>query len=81
MPYTLVHHSLQPSTLCLQEFVKDTTGAGDAFIGALCYGLAANMSVDKMMVLAAVVAACKCTALGARPGLPGWQQLDSRLLA
>lgn len=61
--------------------VADTTGAGDAFIGSVLYGLATGMPVERIMQLGAAVAACKCTALGARPGLPSRQQLLPELLA
>lgn len=58
----------------------DTTGAGDAFVGSLVVGLVADLSIEAMLRLAAVVAACKCTALGARPGLPYADQLSDALL-
>ncbi|KAL4458589.1 hypothetical protein ABPG75_013454 [Micractinium tetrahymenae] len=61
--------------------VVDTTGAGDAFIGSIVYGLATGMPVRKAVQLAAVVAACKCTALGPRPGLPRRANLAPSLLA
>lgn len=64
----------------VQESVVDTTGAGDAFIGALIYGLSTAMPPDRMLRLAAVVAAAKCTALGARTGLPHRSQLSQGLL-
>lgn len=59
--------------------VIDTTGAGDSFIGSVLYGLCTGMSRDKMLQLASVVAACKCTALGARAGLPYRSQLAADL--
>eukprot|EP00268_Persea_americana_P021191 TRINITY_DN2116_c0_g2_i3.p1 TRINITY_DN2116_c0_g2~~TRINITY_DN2116_c0_g2_i3.p1 ORF type:complete len:412 (+),score=94.79 TRINITY_DN2116_c0_g2_i3:172-1407(+) len=48
----------------------DTTGAGDAFIGAILYAICADMSPEKMLPFAAKVAAANCRALGARTGLP-----------
>ncbi|KAK8494012.1 hypothetical protein V6N12_035176 [Hibiscus sabdariffa] len=53
----------------------DTTGAGDAFIGAVLYvflflALCAGMPQEKMLPFAARVAATGCRALGARAGLP-----------
>ncbi|KAK9206437.1 hypothetical protein WN943_016713 [Citrus x changshan-huyou] len=48
----------------------DTTGAGDAFIGAVLYALCANMPPEKMLPFAAQVAAAGCRALGARTSLP-----------
>ncbi|XP_030549459.1 ribokinase-like isoform X3 [Rhodamnia argentea] len=48
----------------------DTTGAGDAFIGAILYALCMNMPPEKMLPFAATVAAAGCKELGARTGLP-----------
>ncbi|KAL7226325.1 hypothetical protein ACSBR1_021441 [Camellia fascicularis] len=48
----------------------DTTGAGDAFIGAVLYAICASMQPEKMLLFAAQVAAAGCRALGARAGLP-----------
>lgn len=50
--------------------MKDTTGAGDASVGCLLYGLIQKMSPPAILRLAAVVSACKCTEFGARTGLP-----------
>ncbi|KAI0500458.1 hypothetical protein KFK09_018670 [Dendrobium nobile] len=55
----------------------DTTGAGDAFIGAILYALCAGMPAEKMLPFASQVAAAGCRALGARSGLP-WHT-DPRL--
>ncbi|XP_027352019.1 ribokinase-like [Abrus precatorius] len=55
----------------------DTTGAGDAFIGAVLYAICANFAKEKMLRFAATVAGAKCRALGARSGLP--YRTDPRL--
>ncbi|GMI98676.1 hypothetical protein like AT4G28706 [Hibiscus trionum] len=55
----------------------DTTGAGDAFIGAVLYALCAGMPPENMLPFAAQVAATGCRALGARAGLP--HRTDPRL--
>ncbi|AES81669.2 pfkB family carbohydrate kinase [Medicago truncatula] len=55
----------------------DTTGAGDAFIGAIMYAICSNMAPEIMLPFAAQVAAAKCRALGARTGLP--HRTDPRL--
>ncbi|RWR80460.1 ribokinase isoform X4 [Cinnamomum micranthum f. kanehirae] len=55
----------------------DTTGAGDAFIGAILYAICADMLPEKMLPFAAQVAAANCRALGARTGLP--RRADPRL--
>lgn len=69
------------SAVCvLQGGVEDTTGAGDAFIGTMLYGVVHHMAPGDMLRLAAVVAACKCTALGARPGLPLVKSISPELL-
>jgi hypothetical protein len=60
--------------------VADTTGAGDAFIGSVMYGITTGMTPEQILRLGAVVAACKCTMLGARPGLPRRDQLAAQLL-
>jgi hypothetical protein len=60
--------------------VADTTGAGDAFIGSVLYSLTTGLQPQQMMRLGAAVAACKCTALGARPGLPSRRQLSAEVL-
>lgn len=63
--------SIPPSELV------DTTGCGDAFIGAVLHGLSAEMPPEKMLPFACQVAGIKCRAIGARTGLP-WQS-DPRL--
>ncbi|KAG5413244.1 hypothetical protein IGI04_000811 [Brassica rapa subsp. trilocularis] len=60
------------------EELVDTTGAGDAFIGAVLYALCAGMPPEKMLPFATQVAACNCRALGARTGLP--HRTDPRLV-
>ncbi|KAI6694519.1 hypothetical protein NL676_022229 [Syzygium grande] len=55
----------------------DTTGAGDAFIGAVLYALCMNMPPEQMLPFAATVAAAGCKELGARTGLP--KRTDRRL--
>ncbi|GAB2227657.1 hypothetical protein Droror1_Dr00009484 [Drosera rotundifolia] len=55
----------------------DTTGAGDAFIGAVLYALCAGMPPETMLSFAAQVAGAGCRALGARTGLP--HRTDPRL--
>ncbi|OAP00813.1 hypothetical protein AXX17_AT4G33040 [Arabidopsis thaliana] len=60
------------------EELVDTTGAGDAFIGAVLYAICAGMPPEKMLPFAAQVAGCSCRALGARTGLP--HRTDPRLV-
>ncbi|CAL4933707.1 unnamed protein product [Urochloa decumbens] len=55
----------------------DTTGCGDAFIGAVLHALSTEMPPEKMLPFASQVAGIKCRAIGARAGLP-WRS-DQRL--
>lgn len=54
---------------------RDTTGAGDAFVGALAVGLARGESVREAALLATRVAAASVQQLGAQPSYP-WQGDD-----
>lgn len=55
---------------------KDTTGAGDAFHAGLLFGFLQGEDIETSLRLGNAVAAIKCSALGARPGLPTKPQLD-----
>lgn len=59
-----------PAADLAEDQVKDTTGAGDAFIGSVCYGLAGGMPLSEILPLAAFVAGQCCIQLGPRTGLP-----------
>lgn len=69
-----------PAAQLDKDQVVDTTGAGDSFIGSVMYALVTGLPLPSALRLGAVVAACKCTALGARPGLPRREQLRPELL-
>lgn len=60
--------------------VIDTTGAGDAFIASVIYGVVKGKSFEDTLRLGTVVAASKCTKLGARPGLPQRSEISPELL-
>lgn len=60
--------------------VVDTTGAGDAFIASVIYGVVQGKSFEDTLKLGTIVAASKCTKLGARPGLPKRSQLAPQFL-
>jgi len=47
----------------------DTTGAGDVFHGAYCYGVLQGLSLRETLDLSNAMAALNCTALGARGGI------------
>lgn len=56
--------------------VVDTTGAGDAFNGALAVGLAEGMGLKEAVRLANAAAALKVTRLGAQEGLPLREEVE-----
>lgn len=57
----------------------DTTGAGDAFAGAIAFGLAQRWSVPAMLSFASVVAALVVGSLGAQAGQPDLPTVLGRL--
>ncbi|KFM29109.1 putative sugar kinase YihV [Auxenochlorella protothecoides] len=61
------------------ETVVDTTGAGDAFLGSLLVSVSVGASLEAAAKLGTVVAAAKCTELGARTGMPHLAQLHPSL--
>lgn len=61
--------------------VVDTTGAGDAFHGALAFAIACGMTDEMSARFAAATAALKCRRLGARTGLPSCQDVMDFLSA
>jgi ribokinase len=59
--------------------VVDTTGAGDAFCGALCWALGEGVDLEEAVRLAAAAGALACREEGARGGLPTSQELQEVL--
>ena len=57
------------------ERVVDTTGAGDAFIGAALFALSHRLPIEKVLPFASCVAALNCTGEGPRGGMPMWAQM------
>jgi sulfofructose kinase len=58
---------------------RDTTGAGDAFRGGFLYGVLNGDDIETSMKFGNAVAAMKCSALGARTGLPNRSELEAFL--
>ena len=50
--------------------VVDTTGAGDAYHGAFCFGLVSGLPLKTNLQLSCAVGAMNCRRLGGRSGLP-----------
>ena len=50
--------------------VKDTTGAGDAFVSGLIYGLRRKYNLEEMIKFASAFSAFECMVLGVREGFP-----------
>jgi ribokinase len=57
----------------------DTTGAGDAFSGALAAALAEGRPLEAAVRRATVVAALSTTVPGAREGMPTLENLEAAL--
>jgi sulfofructose kinase len=53
----------------------DTTGAGDIFHGAFCYGLLRSWSLEEILEFSCAAAALNCTAPGARGGIATLDQI------
>jgi sugar/nucleoside kinase (ribokinase family) len=58
---------------------RDTTGAGDAFRGGFLYGVLSGADLETSLKFGNAVAAMKCSALGARTGLPNKSELENFL--
>lgn len=63
--------------------IIDTTGCGDAFIGAVIYGLREKelWSKDQLLRFASYIAMCKLKGIGARSSLPYLSQIDMNLFS
>ena len=59
--------------------VVDTTGAGDVFHGAYIVGLLKGWELRRVAAFASAVSALKCTQLGGRAGIPGYDTAISFL--
>jgi sulfofructose kinase len=55
----------------------DTTGAGDVFHGAFCYGVLEGWPIEQILEFANAMAALNCTALGARGGIATRPQVEA----
>jgi len=62
---------------CKVDHVKDTTAAGDSFIGALAFGLSLGHSLQSSIVLANKAASITVSRMGAQHSLPTMAELQS----
>ncbi len=53
-----------------QVDVVDTTGAGDTFHGAFCFGLLKGLELRENLLFSSAAAAMKCRRIGGRAGIP-----------
>lgn len=56
--------------------VVDTTGAGDVFHGAFCFGLVQRWELPKIVEFSSAVSALKCRRLGGRAGIPSLGEVE-----
>ncbi len=56
--------------------VVDTTGAGDVFHGAFCFGVMQGWSLHRIVEFSSAVAALKCRRLGGRAGIPSLREAE-----
>jgi ribokinase len=59
--------------------VRDTTGAGDTYVGVLVAALCGDQSLEQAMRLASVGAGLACTKEGAQPSMPTLQEIQEAM--
>lgn len=59
----------------------DTNGSGDVFHGAYAFALTRRMDYDKACIFSSAVSALKCTQIGARQGVPSYDETIAFLKA
>jgi ribokinase len=59
--------------------VRDTTGAGDTYVGVLVAALCDNQTLEQAMRLASVGAGLACTKEGAQPSMPTLQEINEAM--
>ncbi|PXF47315.1 Ribokinase [Gracilariopsis chorda] len=62
------------------EQIVDSTGAGDAFIAGVAYGVLTDMDLEGMLSLGAYIAATKLSGVGSRSALPRREDIGEHLL-
>jgi len=78
-----VMSDVNPEPIAIQSFpvrsVVDTTGAGDAFCGALAASLASGASVEEAARVGNAAGSLAVEVLGAIPSMPTYEQIQRRL--
>jgi ribokinase len=64
---------------CLQVTARDTTGAGDAFVGVLTAALDGGSDMAEAAHRASVAAGLACTRAGAMPSLPKAAEIEAHI--
>jgi ribokinase len=59
--------------------VRDTTGAGDTYVGVLVAALCDNQTLEQAMRLASIGAGLACTKEGAQPSMPTLQEIQEAI--
>lgn len=59
--------------------VVDTTGCGDVFHGAFCFGLVQGWDLKRIATFASATSALKCRKLGGRTGIPTRNEVEAFL--
>ena len=59
----------------------DTAGAGDVFHGAFCYAVLQGMAMPEALEFSNAMAALNCTAVGARGGIRGLEEVRALMAA
>jgi sugar/nucleoside kinase (ribokinase family) len=52
----------------------DSNGSGDVFHGAFAFAITNKMSYNKACIFSSAVSALKCTKIGARCGVPTYEE-------
>lgn len=71
---------LRRAITILQELIRDTTGAGDSFVGAVAYGVTKGFSLRRTLDLATYVSSCKCKGVGSHGGVPRLEEIPKEYL-
>jgi ribokinase len=70
---------LVPTLQLKPEAVVDTTGAGDAFVGALAAGIVGGLGLEAALAGASVAGAVACLKRGAQPSMPLAEEIAAGL--